>query len=743
LATADINGLDRHGRTALHRAARKGNKSRIEQLVQAGADLEARTRKQGWIPLHVAALNGHAGVLPLLITPATLDALNDNEETPLELAVDFQQLEAAAVLVAAGASLSGSTNGYDAFFIALITLYMDKTSGKLAVLLWDAVKGDPAAGQVLTEAAQRVDGRGQTYLHDAAGKGYQELVTRLLAAGADRDSVDHQGTTPLWQAVEAGHTHLVPLLATPANINLTDHDLGRTALHHAAERGCLELVTQLLAAGANRDTVGGDQATPLWLAASAGHAQLVPLLASPSNVNLAAGASTPFLAAVEHCHYGAAAALLAAGASADCRDRRGRSALALAAHSGTAQDVALLLKALAACPCKKKQQQQQQHQRAALNALLTEAVASLVVKRWDAPRCCQVLEAILDVLGPKVAGAVCVSVQQQIQQEVDRQQQQQQQPGPMAIVDPDVRKWVKEWQGTHVPFSSLGDALLLGWAGAEERLHAARQPLVARLQRQVLCVTNAGQQGQDEEWSLWEGEQKDGEEDCEQQQWVGQHEEAQQQGVREHSEVAGQQQSDQHDEEEQQQGQQQDDESHHQQQECSEEQEQQQEGGHGKNQQGATDSSILAELDRVVIHACLAAAEGREVDAEYWLQRFAGVYLQHLEEGCTRDSTCAESAWCSHSPKDDHSDSPFQALLRMGLSVAAMSRADEECNPDKAPLEVCIAAWQLAQSFQPPQLYAIILGAWVQARRELQQLPLEMAATVVAAVTVAQQQQQL
>lgn len=221
LATADINGLDRHGRTALHRAARKGNRTRIEQLVQAGADLEARTCKQGWTPLHVAALNGQAGVIPLLITPATLDALNDEEGNPLELAEEFQHLEAAAVLVAAGASLGDTTYADNILWSALIILYKDKTSGKLAILLWDAVKGDPASGQVLTEAAQRVDGCGQTYLHKAAGKGYQELVTRLLDAGADRDAVDHQGPTPLWQAAEGGHAHLVPLLATPANINLT------------------------------------------------------------------------------------------------------------------------------------------------------------------------------------------------------------------------------------------------------------------------------------------------------------------------------------------------------------------------------------------------------------------------------------------------------------------------------------------------------------------------------------------
>ena len=92
--------------------------------------------------------------------------------------------------------------------------------------------------------------------------------------------------------------------------------------------------------------------------------------------------------------------------------------------------------------------------------------------------CTQLLDVALDVLEPGVVGEVCQAVQQQLQDEYDRLDENEQVYS--------ARGWL--------PRSSLAEALLHGWVEAEERLHAARQPLVARLQRLVPGLLHLGTQ---------------------------------------------------------------------------------------------------------------------------------------------------------------------------------------------------------------------------------------------------------
>ena len=52
-----IDATDRHGWTRLHNAAMSGDLVRVRELIEAGADINAREKLEGWTPLKVAQVH--------------------------------------------------------------------------------------------------------------------------------------------------------------------------------------------------------------------------------------------------------------------------------------------------------------------------------------------------------------------------------------------------------------------------------------------------------------------------------------------------------------------------------------------------------------------------------------------------------------------------------------------------------------------------------------------------------------
>ena len=98
---ANVNAKDNHGLTPLHRAE---TKEITELLIANGAYVIAKKGDNGWTPLHTAARTGRKEVVELLIAKGTdFNAKNDDDHTPLDLAIEEDETETANLLCKHGA----------------------------------------------------------------------------------------------------------------------------------------------------------------------------------------------------------------------------------------------------------------------------------------------------------------------------------------------------------------------------------------------------------------------------------------------------------------------------------------------------------------------------------------------------------------------------------------------------------------------------------------------------------------
>jgi len=202
----------------------------------------AAAEAQAYQGLHRAAWRGDLPQLKALIAGgADLDARDAMGRTPLHVATYARQAEAIGVLARAGARLDALENDrYDAVTIAAVA----DDVPTLALLL--SLGANPG------QTTSRYDG---TALIAAAHLGHDEVVRRLIAAGAPLDHVNNLHWTALIEAIvlgDGGPRHqrtLVALVDAGANLQLADRQ-GHTPLQLATARGYTAMVEKLRAAGA-------------------------------------------------------------------------------------------------------------------------------------------------------------------------------------------------------------------------------------------------------------------------------------------------------------------------------------------------------------------------------------------------------------------------------------------------------------------------------------------------------------
>ncbi|XP_078575768.1 uncharacterized protein LOC144861671 [Branchiostoma floridae x Branchiostoma japonicum] len=155
------------------------------------------------------------------------------------------------------------------------------------------------------------------------------------------------GATSLFVAAQEGHVEVVQqLLKAGADVEKARQG-GATPLYIAAQNGHVEVVQQLLKAGAEVDKARQTGATPLYIAAQNGHVEVVQqLLKAGAEVDKAKqDGATPLLIAAEEGHVEVVQQLLKAGAEVDKAKQDGATPLFIAAQEGHVEVVQQLLKA--------------------------------------------------------------------------------------------------------------------------------------------------------------------------------------------------------------------------------------------------------------------------------------------------------------------------------------------------------------------------------------------------------------
>jgi uncharacterized protein len=199
-AGADVNAVDRRGRSALMIAAQSNSDAIVKLLLEHGADIAA-TDSKGKNALYMAAQQGHVSMMRLLVehgfdVKAAVDSAGD---TVLKTAVYKGHKSAAEWLLQQGVA-TDAVNGKGATALHYAVSYCSDYTGMAELLL---------ASGADVHIRCNYD---RTPLEVAAVEGYIACAKVLIAAGADVLRVNSKMMTSLHIAVREGHSALVQLL---------------------------------------------------------------------------------------------------------------------------------------------------------------------------------------------------------------------------------------------------------------------------------------------------------------------------------------------------------------------------------------------------------------------------------------------------------------------------------------------------------------------------------------------------
>ncbi len=219
-----------------------------------------------------------------------------------------------------------------------------------------AEKGCIAVATDLIAAGAKAHARrrgGETVLHVAAAAGETDMAELLLDHGANMERRDMRGATALFIATEEKRRAMVNLLLARGAKAGAPGRSDTTPLAAAAFNGSVPLVDMLLEAGADPDAADQSGKTPILYAAARGFKPIVERLLSAGvdpnrryahDLTLLMWAAGHANDAPEDDGMTLVEFLLGKSERINDADDRGRTALMIAAESGHAQIVRLLIK---------------------------------------------------------------------------------------------------------------------------------------------------------------------------------------------------------------------------------------------------------------------------------------------------------------------------------------------------------------------------------------------------------------
>ncbi|GEM_PF-3750602 len=255
--------------TPLHDAATQGDVARAKDLLDQGAEVNARD-KRGFTPLHLAATADNSDLAELLLRySADVNIGDRNCWTPLHLCMICSAPRTMRVLLAHGADVDardemGNTPLHSCMLFDERTFDLDACP----LLVWHksaANKGDDSTPSIVV-----------------ALRNQMETISLLLARGADPNAKDLGGDSPLHKvALNYGTISLLTLAASyvETGINsVADDSLKKLVIDMATVVN--SIIEELLNRGANVNAKGRDGLTPLEYADFRGHNTVADLLRS-------------------------------------------------------------------------------------------------------------------------------------------------------------------------------------------------------------------------------------------------------------------------------------------------------------------------------------------------------------------------------------------------------------------------------------------------------------------------------
>lgn len=219
--------------------------------------------------------------------------------TPLEVAVETEQLKIAEALLKAKTSYAGIhrvlllaiENNMERLSYVLIK--RDKKLGSLddkgrSALWHSASKGQLRTTENLVASGKidlnQADVNGHSAVSQAIINGHDKIVRLLVKWGADLTMQTNEGNTPLMLAVLSEKTEIVEhLLQRTVGVNIQDN-VGDTALILAASTGQKRIIEMLINAGADMQLRNKEDLNAYQIALNEGHQDAAKIIHDKSNL---------------------------------------------------------------------------------------------------------------------------------------------------------------------------------------------------------------------------------------------------------------------------------------------------------------------------------------------------------------------------------------------------------------------------------------------------------------------------